>query len=88
MHTVEATNALSAINLVEPLYGEPVQFERVSIEDESGHRHEVTVVNNWHGFTFQAQAVKPEELTNARNHSTEPTFALDQFVLALKGDQK
>ena len=74
LHTVEAANALSAISLVEPLYGEPVQLERVSIEDESGNRHEVTVANNWHGFTFQAQAVKPEELTNAKNQSAELSF--------------
>jgi hypothetical protein len=64
IHSVEAPNALSAINLVEPFYGEPVQLERVSIEDETGSRHEVTVVNNWHGFMFQAQVARPGELAN------------------------
>ena len=76
LHTVEAANALSAVNLVEPLYGEPVRLERVSIEHETGNRHEVTVVNNWHGFMFQAQAVKAGELANANNQSAEPVFCL------------
>ena len=31
---------------------------------------------NWHGFMFQAQAVKAGELANANNQSAEPVFCL------------
>jgi hypothetical protein len=56
-HIIEAVNALTAINLVENYYGEPVRYEVALIEDEHSHRHRITVANNWHGYTFEARAI-------------------------------
>jgi hypothetical protein len=57
-YMVEAPDALSAINRVELLYGEPLTVEKTAIEDEEGDRHRITLAHHWHGYMFQARAVK------------------------------
>jgi hypothetical protein len=57
-YTVEAPDALSAINRVELLYGDPVVAEKTTIEDEEGGSHRITLARNWHGYMFQARAIK------------------------------
>jgi len=56
-HLVVATDALTAINLVESEYGEPLDAELVSVETEEGRRQQMLMVKNWHGYTFDARAV-------------------------------
>jgi hypothetical protein len=58
-YTIEAPDALSAINRVELLYGEPVTVEKTAIEDEEGEWHRITLARNWHGYMFQARAIEP-----------------------------
>jgi hypothetical protein len=58
-YTVEAPDALSAINRVELLYGAPVIVEKIAIEGDEGGRHRITLAHNWHGYMFQARVVKP-----------------------------
>jgi len=58
-HIVEAANALAAINLVETCYGPPVEVELGLIEDGRGRRRPVMVVNDWHGYMFDARAIQP-----------------------------
>jgi hypothetical protein len=58
-HFVEAIDALTAINLVESYYGEPVQVETVVVEDEDGDLRQKIVIKNWHGYTFDARIVNP-----------------------------
>jgi hypothetical protein len=56
-HTVEAPDALTAINLVERSYSEPAKLEEITVEDEVSNQQQGTVANNWHGYMFQAQAI-------------------------------
>lgn len=65
-HLVNAPDALSAINFVEQYYYQPVQLEKTFIENEDGKLHEVTIASNWHGYMFEAQAIKtvPTTVTN------------------------
>jgi hypothetical protein len=58
-YTVEAPDALAAINRVELLYGQPVTVEKTAIEDEAGDKHRFILAHNWHGYMFQARAIKP-----------------------------
>lgn len=58
-HIVEAPDALSAINLVENAYGDPVRLEKSLLEDEGGHRHQIMLASNWHGYMFEAWAIEP-----------------------------
>lgn len=58
-YTLEAPDALSAINRVELLYGTPVVVERTIIEDEEGESHRIILARNWHGYMFQARVIKP-----------------------------
>jgi hypothetical protein len=58
-HFVEAADALTAINLVESYYGEPVKTETIIVENEDGSLRQKIVVKNWHGYTFDARAVSP-----------------------------
>ncbi len=58
-HTIEAPDALTAINLIESYYSEPTRVEKVLIEDETGDLHQVMLANNWHGYMFEAQAIRP-----------------------------
>jgi hypothetical protein len=65
-HTLKAPDALSAINRVELLYGTPVVVEKTIVEDEEGESHQITLARNWHGYMFQARALKPVEKTIER----------------------
>jgi hypothetical protein len=56
-HTIEAVNALMAINLIESTYGAPARYEMALIEDEHSHLHRIIVANNWHGYSFEARAI-------------------------------
>lgn len=58
-HRVEAIDALTAINLVEQHYGEPVEVETVYVENEDGSRRQKIVIKNWHGYTFDARKIEP-----------------------------
>jgi len=57
VHTVDAPSALAAIKLVEPLYGEPVRVEFVTVELEDGRKRHEMKVHNWHGYSFVAGKV-------------------------------
>jgi hypothetical protein len=56
-HTVEAANALAAINLVEASYGEPPEVEYKTTHHEDGTRETALVVSGWHGYTFMARNI-------------------------------
>ena len=45
-YTVEAPDALAAINRVELLYGQPVTVEKTAIEDQEGDKHRFTLAHN------------------------------------------
>jgi hypothetical protein len=57
-YTVEAPDALAAINRVELLYGQPLIVEKTAIEDQEGDKHRFTLAHNWHGYMFQARAIE------------------------------
>ncbi len=57
-HTIEALDALSAINLVEANYGEPPEIKYKTIYHEDGSAEHVLVVSGWHGYTFVARNTK------------------------------
>jgi hypothetical protein len=54
-HTVEAADALSAINRVETEYGEPPKLEEKTIHHDDGRKETIQVVVNWHGYSFLAR---------------------------------
>ncbi len=54
-HTIEALDALSAINLVEANYGEPPEIKYKTIYREDGSAEQMLVVSGWHGYTFVAR---------------------------------
>ena len=54
-HTVEAADALSAINLIETEYGEPPQVEYKTVHHEDGTKESALVVMGWHGYSFMAR---------------------------------
>jgi hypothetical protein len=56
---VEAEDALTAINQIESYYGDPPSFELNLVELEHGRKRYTLIVNNWHGYTFQARVVQP-----------------------------
>jgi hypothetical protein len=56
-HTVEAADALAAINLVEAGYGEPPKVEYKTSHHEDGTRETALVVTGWHGYTFMARSI-------------------------------
>ena len=59
-HVIEASDALMAINLVEEsLYGEAATVDHVTVEDDLGRRRLMMLVNNWHGYSFQARSIDP-----------------------------
>ena len=58
-HTVEATDALAAIDQVEGYYGAPLELEDVLVDQENCGRHHIMLVNNWRGYMFQARALQP-----------------------------
>ncbi len=57
-HTVEAQDALAAINLVEAEYGEPPQVEYKTIHHEDGTKEAALMVTGWHGYSFVARDLK------------------------------
>jgi hypothetical protein len=56
-YTVEAPDALAAINQVERLYGEPVNLEEIGVEDEDRQDYLFILARHWHGYMFQARAL-------------------------------
>ncbi|RME47749.1 MAG: hypothetical protein D6796_07305 [Caldilineae bacterium] len=63
---VDAPDALTAINQVEREFGEPVTVEYVLVELEDGRKQPKMVVHNWHGYSFLARRLTPEEATARR----------------------
>jgi hypothetical protein len=57
-HTVEAPDALSAINLVEAKYGEPPRVEETVVELEGGRKEHLLVILDWHGYSFIARQIQ------------------------------
>ena len=57
-HTVEAADALAAIDLIEARYGEPPELEHKTTQHEDGTWETALVVIGWHGYTFMARKVK------------------------------
>jgi hypothetical protein len=58
-HIVDASNGLTAIDLVESYYTEPVSLEKVLTENEHSQGHQVMLAINWHGYSFHTWAIKP-----------------------------
>ena len=56
-HTVEAADALAAIELVEAKYGEPPDLEYKTTQHEDGTWETALVVVGWHGYTFMARNI-------------------------------
>jgi len=56
-YTIEAADALSAINLVEANYGPPPVVEYKTIFREDGSKEHVLVVSGWHGYSFIARQI-------------------------------
>ncbi|MBN1994691.1 MAG: hypothetical protein JW953_18470 [Anaerolineae bacterium] len=56
-HTIEAPDALSAINLIETQYGEPPEVQYKTIHHENGVKEHVLVVLDWHGYCFLARNI-------------------------------
>jgi hypothetical protein len=54
-HTVEATDALMAINLVEAQYGQPPKVEETTVYLEDGKKEHMLIVSDWHGYSFEAR---------------------------------
>jgi hypothetical protein len=59
-HLIEALDGLTAINQVERYYGEPPEFDIVTVELEHNRKRHLLLVDNWHGYTFQARLAGPE----------------------------
>lgn len=57
-YTVEAPDALAAINQVEAQYGPPPQVEFKTAHPESGIKEHSLLVLDWHGYCFLAREVK------------------------------
>lgn len=57
-HTVEAPDALTAINLVEARYGEPPRVEETTVYLEDGKKEHLLVVSAWHGYSFVARQIR------------------------------
>jgi len=56
-HTVEAADALAAIDLIEACYGEPPAVEYKTTHHEDGTRETALIVSGWHGYTFMARKI-------------------------------
>lgn len=54
-YTIEAPNALAAINQVELLYKEPPALEETENKEE--RRSLFSLMRHWHGYMFQARAL-------------------------------
>jgi hypothetical protein len=58
-HIVEAPTAMTAIDLVESYYTEPVSLEKALTENGHGQGHQVMPAINWHGYSFHTRTIKP-----------------------------
>ncbi len=56
-HTIEAADALSAINFIELEYGPPPRMEFATVQLESGKKEHLLVVSDWHGYSFVARKI-------------------------------
>ncbi|MBI1881656.1 MAG: hypothetical protein HYR94_26050 [Chloroflexi bacterium] len=56
--TVEAPDALTAINRVEASYGQPPKMEEITVHLEDGKKEHLLVVSDWHGYSFVARQIK------------------------------
>ena len=56
-YTIEAVDALSAIDEVEAYYGPPPDVEIKTVHHESGAKENLLVVSDWHGYCFLAREV-------------------------------
>ena len=56
-HTIEASDALAAINLVEVNYGEPPAVEHKTVYHEDGTKETALMVTGWHGYSFLARNI-------------------------------
>jgi hypothetical protein len=57
-HTVEAPDALTAINWVEARYGQPPKVEEITVHLEDGKKEHLLVVSDWHGYSFVARQIQ------------------------------
>lgn len=57
-YTIEADDALAAIDEVEAYYGPPPEVEAKTVHHESGIKENLLVVSDWHGYCFLAREVK------------------------------
>lgn len=81
-HTVEAPNALAAINQIEGHYGTPLELEDVLVDQEDSRGHHVMLINNWRGYMFQARALHPvvkKKLALQPEGQTAPASSSDQL---------
>ena len=58
-HTIEADDALTAINLVEAHYGQPPKVEESTVYFEDGKKEHMLIVSDWHGYSFEARQFPP-----------------------------
>jgi hypothetical protein len=57
-HTVEAPDALAAINLIETQYGEAAQTAYKTVFHEDGTKEHILDVSSWHGYSFLARQIQ------------------------------
>ncbi|MFN8457364.1 MAG: hypothetical protein U0401_22355 [Anaerolineae bacterium] len=57
LHTIEASDALTAINLIELEYGPSPKIEIATVQLESGKKEHLLVVADWHGYSFMARKI-------------------------------
>ncbi len=57
-HTVEAPDALTAINLIETQYGVSAQVAYKTIFHEDGTKEHILDVSGWHGYSFLARPIQ------------------------------
>lgn len=58
-HTIEAEDALAAINLVEAQYGQPPKVEETTVYFDDGKKEHMLIVSDWHGYSFEARQLQP-----------------------------
>lgn len=58
-HTIEAEDALAAINLVEAQYGQPPKVEQTTVYFDDGKKEHMLIVSDWHGYSFEARQLLP-----------------------------
>ncbi|NJN96634.1 MAG: hypothetical protein HC875_22240 [Anaerolineales bacterium] len=58
-HTIEADDALTAINLVEAQFGQPPKVEETTVYFDDGKKEHLLIVSDWHGYSFEARQLLP-----------------------------